>query len=329
MSFAVSGCVKPKQTTAIGTATGGAIGAGLGAIIGNQTGNPSTGLTIGAVAGAATGALISNAIQEQQETTRAQDEQLKRHEETLKAQRSELAQLRNVQSDTGSPSARYVNAYLVEQNRLRLQKRGPSPKGETVSRFTPPPLATRASSEPLARFNVRTSPVAERQLREPEIKKAPVAAASAPQKKLIEEKDLASRAATTATATKAELAKAPTEAKEVVEKTITEPTQAKEEPQSEAKVVEQSDSNECAEAAKEREAGVAASEESEKLLHLKKALRLCPNSPETHHAMGTTYLSAGRVSDASFEFKEALKLNPSFEPAKESLKELDKDLEHF
>ena len=154
-----TGCTKPKQTTAVSAAAGGAIGAGLGAIVGNQTGNAGSGVAIGAVAGAATGALIGNALQAQQEKLDSQKESIQRQDQAIRAQRSEIEELRRMQSDTGYTAARTqsVNAYLVEQKRLQLQRRGPSPKGETVSHYSPPPLSSR-SSEPLARYDTKTPP---------------------------------------------------------------------------------------------------------------------------------------------------------------------------
>jgi uncharacterized protein YcfJ len=142
-ALAVTGCTKPKQTTAVSAAAGGAIGAGLGAIVGNQTGNAGSGIAIGAVAGAATGALIGNALQAQHEKLDSQKESIQRQDQAIRAQRSEIEELRRMQSDTGYSQTRTqsVNAYLVEEKRLQLRKRGPAPRGgESSSHYTPPTL---------------------------------------------------------------------------------------------------------------------------------------------------------------------------------------------
>lgn len=304
-TLALTGCTKPKQTTAVGSVAGGAIGAGLGAIVGNQTGNAGSGVAIGAVAGAATGALIGNALQAQQEKVDSQRETLQRQEQSIRAQRSEIEELRRMQSDTGYSSARtqHVNAYLVEQKRLQLQKRGPSPRGQNGdSSYTPPPLAVKAS-EPLARYDAKpASPTTTTTT----TALLPIKS-SAPVGKGIEEKDLASAASI-------KTQPAPVEAAPV--EAVKEPTTAKvvEAPQA---------TGGCAEGKEARDAAAAASDDSDKLFHLRKALRLCPQSAETHYELGKAYLHMSRAADANYEFKQALSIDPSFKPAQESLKEVD------
>ena len=304
-AIAITGCTKPKQTTAVGSAAGGAIGAGLGAIVGNQTGNAGSGVAIGAVAGAATGALIGNALQAQDEKVSAQKETLQRQEQSIRAQRSEIEELRRMQSDTGYSSARTqnVNAYLVEQKRLQLQKRGPAPKGQSESSsYSPPPL-TMKSSEPLARYESKPAPASI----EPKKVKA-----TAPVGKGIQEKDLASAAST-----KADTVKAEAEAVTVKEDTtakVAEPTQPK---------------SGCEEGKEAREAAANSSDDSDKLFHLRKALRLCPNSAETHYDLGKAYLHMDRAADANYEFKQSLSIDPSIKPAQESLKDLDQGKTHY
>lgn len=305
-ALAVTGCTKPKQTTAVGSVAGGAIGAGLGAIVGNQTGNAGSGVAIGAVAGAATGALIGNALQAQNEKSDAQRETIQRQDQAIRAQRSELEELRRMQSDTGYSSGRSqnVNAYLVEQKRLQLQKRGPAPRGQaSEARYSPPPLAMK-SSEPLARYESKPAPLPV----EPKRVKASAAVG-----KGIEEKDLASEASTTAAAVKSE--------------TKAETVAIKEE--STAKAVEAKPKSGCEEGKEARDAAASASDNSDKLFHLRKALRLCPNNAETHYDLGKAYLSMDRAADANYEFKQALSIDPSFKAAQESLKELDQGKTHY
>lgn len=326
-ALAVTGCTKPKQTTAVSAAAGGAIGAGLGAIVGNQTGNAGSGLAIGAVAGAATGALIGNALQAQQEKLDTQKESVKRQDQAIRAQRSEIEELRRMQSDTGySQQARTqsVNAYLVEEKRLQLRKRGPTPRGgETTSHYAPPPLSAR-SSEPLARYDAKSS---SRTITATTAAVASTAAVAAPKKepaqshiaKGIQEKDLASAASTQVETQKAEVAPVKMEP---LEEPTTETTTAKAATQPEA-------AGGCAEGKEAREAAGSASDNSDKLFHLRKALRLCPNSAETHYDLGQAYLHMDRAADASYEFKQALSINPGYAAAKESLKELDQGKAHY
>ena len=304
-TLALTGCTKPKQTTAVGSVAGGAIGAGLGAIVGNQTGNAGSGVAIGAVAGAATGALIGNALQAQQEKGDSQRETLQRQEQSIRAQRSEIEELRRMQSDTGYSSARthHVNAYLVEQKRLQLQKRGPAPRGQTeTSPYNPPALSVRAS-EPLARYDTKpTTPTTTATTTAPLVVKS-----SAPVGKGIEKRDLASAASM----------------KTQVEPVEPAPVEAVKEPTT-AKVVESTQAiGGCAEGNEARDAAAAASDDSDKLFHLRKALRLCPQSAETHYELGKAYLHMSRAADANYEFKQALSIDPSFKPARESLKEVD------
>ena len=325
VAAALLGCTKPKQTTAVSAAAGGAIGAGLGAIVGNQTGNAGSGIAIGAVAGAATGALIGNALQAQQEKLDSQKESIQRQDQAIRAQRSEIDELRRMQSDTGYSAARpqTVNAYLVEQKRLQLQKRGPSPKGETISRYAPPPLASH-TSEPLARYNSKASTTTSVESYPPP-KKAPAQSHIA---KGIQEKDLASAAATQADVDDG--AKVIPAKVQAVKESVPEPIQEASVSNSPAKLVSKTLPTEgCAEGKEAREAAANASDNSDKLFHLRKALRLCPNSAETHYELGRAYLSMDRAADASYEFKQALSINPKYSAAQESLKELDQGSVHY
>lgn len=329
----ITGCTKPRQTTGIGSAAGGAIGAGLGAIIGNQTGSTGGGIAIGAVAGAATGALVGNALQAQQEKTQSQNEAIARQEKTLRAQRSEIEELRRMQSDSGTSygQARTVNAYLVEQKRLQLQRRGPAPRGGSgEGHYSPPPLSSRAS-EPLARYEIKTSPLAK--------KSAPrVEAPTAPKTTNIltrttatglKERDLASESVANIETTTASSAvdEAPIKQESAPVKKEQAPTKKEETTAKMAPSAEQPSG--CEESKKDREAAAAASEGSDKLFHLRRALRVCPNNAETHVELGKAYLMMDRASDASYEFKQALSIDPTSKAAKDSLDELDQGKERF
>jgi Flp pilus assembly protein TadD len=79
----------------------------------------------------------------------------------------------------------------------------------------------------------------------------------------------------------------------------------------------------------ERDLAVEASDNSDKLFHLRRALRLCPNSAPLHHELGKVYASMQRTKDAEGEFQQALSIDPSFSAAKKELGALLKDEVHF
>jgi Flp pilus assembly protein TadD len=135
----------------------------------------------------------------------------------------------------------------------------------------------------------------------------------------IEEKDLASAASTQVETSKLEVIPA---AEETVKEPLKETTTAKAAPQTEQ-------TGGCTEGKEAREAAASASDDSDKLFHLRKALRLCPNSAETHYELGQAYLHMDRAADASYEFKQALSINPGYSAAKESLQELDQGKTHY
>jgi Flp pilus assembly protein TadD len=65
------------------------------------------------------------------------------------------------------------------------------------------------------------------------------------------------------------------------------------------------DTPECRQAKDEFNQANASSEGPDKLFHLRRALRLCPNTPEYHRALSEVYRSMGRIADADFELAEA------------------------
>lgn len=80
-----------------------------------------------------------------------------------------------------------------------------------------------------------------------------------------------------------------------------------------------SDSAECIQGEQESSKARIASESADKLFHYRRAIRLCPQRAEYHNALGEVYLSLGRKEDATFEFKEALTLDPTNNLAKQNL----------
>ncbi len=91
----------------------------------------------------------------------------------------------------------------------------------------------------------------------------------------------------------------------------------------------QPQSKECKEALAERDLAMEAAENSDKLFHLRRALRLCPQSAPLHHELGKVYASMQRTRDAEEEFKEALSIDPSMSAAKRELGALLKDEVQF
>ena len=81
-------------------------------------------------------------------------------------------------------------------------------------------------------------------------------------------------------------------------------------------------SGDCEGAATEIQSGETSQETADKLFHFRRALRLCPNKPEYHVKLGQVYLALNRPTDAVYEFKEALSLDPSQAAAKEGLASL-------
>jgi len=343
VSVAAIGCTKPKQTTAIGTGVGGAVGAGLGAIVGNQTGSTGGGIAIGAVAGAATGALISNAIQEQQEKTRANDEALKRQERLLQSQRNELAELRSMKSDSSyastgaTPRYRYrqpsvsLDSPEVSKRLADLQRRGPNPRSGGSGYIYQPPTpraapARSSSRESLARFDVRAdlestetaSPAAAS-------KKAPTTTTSKARVEPVVEKSVTEKPVVEKPVVEKSVAVQPQEV-EVIPAPATEQVEA---PVVAKIAAPNLNSKECKEALAEKELASQAPENSDKLFHLRRALRLCPGSAPLHYELGKVYAAMERTTNAEEEFKQALTIDPAMAAAKTGLAELLKNETRF
>jgi osmotically inducible lipoprotein OsmB len=79
---------------------------------------------------------------------------------------------------------------------------------------------------------------------------------------------------------------------------------------------------ECAQAEQEIGKAKISSDNSDKLFHTRRAIRLCSDRPSYHQTLGEVYMSLNRKDDALFEFQEALKYDPSYGPAKESVAKL-------
>lgn len=346
----VSGCAEAGRSTTIGSATGGAIGAGLGAIVGNQVGNPGEGLVVGGLAGAAAGALIGNSIDAQRQVVHSQDEALERQQRLIQAQAAEIEALRGGAADpmgraraeafserslgsradgfSGSEAARLEAAYRRAQSRYNL----PARKSESVALKIPGRAAVNAGVKSVPSYDdysaadvalTGASPamperVAAERRPEPELYGASTeiipntqgSAAAA-----VAERDLSVTEGYTGEAAidsyhiedlgEHESARAVTEVASVNPELG-------------------SRSEECIRADKELTLGHGEQEVGEKLLHYRKALRLCPTDPALHVALGEFYLTQRRIEDARDEFNEALKLDPQHVLAKRNLLSLNK-----
>jgi tetratricopeptide (TPR) repeat protein len=80
--------------------------------------------------------------------------------------------------------------------------------------------------------------------------------------------------------------------------------------------------DECKQAKGEMEKAQAVTEPPDKLFHYRRALRLCPTNPDYQTALGDLYLSFKRRADAEYQYKEALKIDPSHGPAAQKLRAL-------
>lgn len=334
LTLAVSGCTHPRKTTAIGSGVGGALGAGVGAIVGNQSGNPGSGVAIGAVTGAATGALIANALQAQDEKTSAQNEALKRQEKQLQAQRNELAELRAMNSDSGyeaTPRYRYRptsvdnNSPAVERQMARLQQRGPNPRHPGAPayqspRYTSTARSTAPSSSSASSHKVSTHEDVRNEMRREKLpekqKPAPAQAIPSENAPSSEPKIVAS-----VPLSKERLPDPEPAAKSAPEKDLPADTKVESEPVAKVSAPAMN-SAECKEALNEKELALAATENSDKLFHLRRALRLCPNSAPLHYELGNTYAAMERTSNAEEEYKQAVTIDPSMAAAKNALADL-------
>lgn len=222
--------------------------------------------------------------------------------------------------------------YSAPRQEPAVQKRAPIPAAELVQRAAPshvqPPAATLPSvtssspkplTEPLARYDVRSElseketstsrttaprevpPAVNAEAKQVTLPKASVPVKASVQSGGISESDLP-----------APSKPADTTARAVAPASSSQPQ-----------------SKECKEALAERDLAMEATDNSDKLFHLRRALRLCPQSAPLHHELGKVYASMQRTRDAEEEFKEALSIDPSMNAAKRELGALLKDEVQF
>ncbi len=303
----LAGCTEPGETTGMGAATGSAIGAGVGAIIGSQTGGAGAGLVLGAVAGGGTGALIANSLEAQEKGIRNQEEALERQEQTIQAQRREIEELRRgggsdtYSSFSGSSSTQsarpqelssdqqrmkdaYARAKPLRENDLIGSRRdiyegSAAYQGGSVNRGT----FTRESAQP-----------------------------DRP-RRVVDDQQIAT------TRGSAFDSGAPNIGSIADESGYGNDAAKSDSSVPDSNAAFRVSSTECREAEQEVKKGQDALESADKLFHLRRALRLCPTNPTYHNQLGELYLSLNRKSDAEYEFKEALALNPTYAMAEQNL----------
>ncbi len=94
------------------------------------------------------------------------------------------------------------------------------------------------------------------------------------------------------------------------------------EPTQKTSALKEASGSDCDGAVSEIQNGENSQETADKLFHFRRALRLCPSRPDYHVKLGRVYLALNRPTDAVYEFKEALTLDPSHAAAKEGLASL-------
>jgi tetratricopeptide (TPR) repeat protein len=350
----LSACTEPGDTTAIGATAGGVLGAGLGAIVGNQTGDTGTGLVIGGLAGAGAGAAVGNALEGQQVAIRQQDEAIERQQKTIQAQNAELKELRRSAGEVDRGAQGGVSATSGGKARYTWS----SSREEALARSRSEALAM--SSKGAASRSVSGSPSAG--WRSGELSKAASrdmilnssernnarSASSAQERDSVLQKDSDLEAGVERRLSKAEGAIHDVDASErsgsLKERTIgiSEEAFAGESGIDEGSVPGEDSAAEssgvgalsggspttveCQQAAEEEANSLRATEPSQQLFHLRRALRLCPEDPRFHVALGKTYASMKREEDASFEYREALRMDSNYAPALEALEALNKKM---
>lgn len=316
-------CTDPGETTTVAAATGGALGAGLGAIIGSQTGSAGGGLVLGALAGAAAGGAVGNVLEGQENTIRTQDEAIERHERTIQAQRAELEELRRINQEQPSLQSALHSpppAYVPHASFGRTTTVPTVPDNRNVRAYERPSQAAMAT-QPV--FPENAAPSASDQTGSDAVHESTLVDHTADYRL---NQDVESNLAAPAAKKQAmqpfssEVKSAATDAQR------TAPVGASMGAMNAGRVNEARPANlssaECVQAEGEISKASASSELADKLFHYRRALRLCPDNPSYHNGLGEIYLSLNRRNDAEFEFREALNLNPEFQPATNNLNSL-------
>jgi tetratricopeptide (TPR) repeat protein len=340
----LNACVEPGEITGISAATGGVVGAGLGAIVGNQTGDPGAGLVLGAAAGAGAGAAVGNVLESQDRAIKQQDIAIERQEQVIRAQRGEIEDLRTFGQDKAvrrSPTTpRLLSAHEASRNQPYGRFDPSVAKGNLALRNVPtrselvkksPKVST--SLERTVKSSAALEKVATNSIIE---KKNPVVSQSEKiRKQIMEEEDTTGNLAvvdqTVVDRAVVDINEPSTSALNVAsnnesksklsETTLTAPTSSGEsiEGVAASKVGEAKVTGDCLSAEEEYTQANGKTEAPDKLFHIRRALRLCPDDARFHASLGDVYKELGRKDDAEFEYSEALKLAPANEEVKAKL----------
>jgi len=358
--FSSTSCTQPGETTAVGAATGGAMGAGAGALVGNQAGSAAGGFLVGAVAGASTGAMIGNVLEAQEQEGYRRDEAIERQEQMLRAQRGQIEELRRLSQDSvqyrGGPvtsgnravqSGQRAGAGSVAGSSQVATNRGVV-SGSVPSGAVSPGAVSSGAVSPGA---ISPGAMASRSQTAPRttssgLSERTIVSEPAPPQRLADTVP-SPRASASPTAIAPPSAARPT-APSFVEVPAEQPVRSASESSTtsqpgpsvasnfgegesditgsaasaEVFAVRQPSSPECVEAREEFRQGSALQENSDKLFHYRRALRLCPEDPAIQNAMGELYVSLGRIDDAQYQFQEALRIEPGYQTARQNLANL-------
>lgn len=318
----LAACTEPGQMTGIGAATGGVVGAGLGAIVGNQTGDPGAGLALGAVAGAGAGAAVGNVLEAQDQAIRQQDEAIERQEQVIRAQRGEIDEMRRGNQDTTSLRFRAKPGYNASESRGHFGVKTSDKKLvlKNVPVKPPPPPQQNSFSHSVA-VSPKTSRVASvttvKSDKPAVSKKAAVIPESLPSEELHDDLTGSDAVAETEVSdidSSVEEEVAPPVVAEIKKESAAPEVVAARVPPTSAK-----SSSDCLSAEEEYNQAAQKNETPDKLFHIRRALRLCPDDSRFHASLGDIYTSLKRSSDAQFEYQEALRLAPDNESLKQKV----------
>lgn len=323
----IAGCTEPRETTVVGATTGGALGAGLGAIIGSTSGNAGAGLAIGATAGAATGAALGNVFQAQEEALRSQDEAIERQEQLIASQRKELDELRRLGQDSVSFSSRKVGNVGAKPYASR-----PTAERQLASnedRLAASSMSRPAKTEYRSVGNTRETRIVERDVavearppldekswglngsRAGELQGQNLSATGT-----INRGDSDNGALNSRTALNNETGSLPQGA---IENGI----DSQRGSFGSAPTIRQVPlTAECRQASDEVAKADSAAQVSDRLFHMRRALRLCPDNSDYHAKLGSIYVALGRKIDAEFELEQALSINSNNLMARQQLDDL-------
>jgi hypothetical protein len=323
-----------------GAVVGGAMGAGLGAIIGSQTGSAGAGLAIGGLVGAGTGAAIGSSLQERNEAMRAQEEQLERQQQRIAANRRAIEQLQAGRD----PRTAALNRPFSSPATGSAQVDTAISRVETNGIGTDRRAALRAA--PLTSSPRSAATVTERELIPSERSSTEATQSrSFESQKVVDQARTGSlsvgvntsgdsRVAGSTIKAERERIEVPVVPEEIERLSVDQESEVGEKVAEElpkfggesgaitAGLQTSPKDDDCLIADGELNLAAKAAASADKLFHQRKALRLCPNSARSHIAIAETYLSLGRRSDAEFELREALRIEPSNETAAAKLKEI-------